>query len=156
MRKSVGALILSVFIAGALLAAASSAKATVSWGQEVTSVGMLYVGTPFKWGGKTPKGFDASGYTSFIYRESAANLHIPASSKAQYKLGRSVTKDALKEGDLVFFNTNGKDISFVGIYLGSNSFIASTSSKGVSVQKLNHPYWKKHYAGAKRILKHQY
>ncbi|WP_084374884.1 C40 family peptidase [Neobacillus soli] len=54
---------------------------------------------------------------------------------------------------MVFFNTNGKDVSFVGIYLGNNKFITVSVSKGVSIQPLDTKYWKDRYVGAKRVLK---
>ncbi|RHW39013.1 NlpC/P60 family protein [Neobacillus notoginsengisoli] len=129
------------------------AEASVSWGQEVTEVAKRYMGTPYKWGGTTAKGFDASGYTQFVYKKSAAKISLPRISKDQYKVGESVAKKDLKEGDLVFFKTNGKDVSFVGIYLGKNKFIAVTTSKGVSVQSMDTKYWKDSYVGAKRVLK---
>jgi murein DD-endopeptidase len=129
------------------------AEASVSWGQEVTEVGKLYMGVPFKWGGNTPKGFDASGYSQYIFKNSAAKMNLPHSSKAQYKFGKTVLQKNLMEGDLVFFNTDGKDVSFVGIYLGNSQFIAVTVNKGVSIQSLKSKYWKDRYVGAKRILK---
>ncbi|MCM3727053.1 C40 family peptidase [Neobacillus cucumis] len=128
------------------------AEASISWGQEVTTVAKLYIGTPFKWGGTTSKGFDASGYTKYVFKKSAAKITLPLSSKEQYKFGKSVLKKNLKEGDLVFFKTNGRDISFVGIYLGNNKFIAATSN-GVSIQSLTLKYWNDRYVGAKRVLK---
>lgn len=131
------------------------AEASVSWGQEVTEVAKLYKGTKYKWGGKTPKqGFDASGFTQFIYDDSAADIKLPRTSKEQYKVGKSVSKKDLKEGDLVFFNTNGKGVSFVGIYLEKGNFIAVTVSKGVSIQNMDSKYWKTKYVGAKRVLNH--
>ncbi|WP_043933400.1 C40 family peptidase [Bacillus sp. EB01] len=129
------------------------AEASVSWGQEVTEVAKRYIGTPYKWGGTTPKGFDASGYTQFVYKKSAAKISLPRTSKDQYKIGKAVAKKNLKEGDLVFFNTDGKGVSFVGIYLGKNKFIAVTVSKGVSIQSMDSKYWKDRYVGAKRVLK---
>ncbi|KAA9023872.1 C40 family peptidase [Niallia endozanthoxylica] len=129
------------------------AEASVSWGQEVVEVGKRYIGTKFKWAGNTPKaGFDASGYTQYIFKTSAAKMNLPHSSKGQYQLGKSVEKSQLKQGDLVFFNTDGKGISFVGIYDGNGNFLAATS-KGVKYQSLNTKYWKDRYVGAKRILK---
>lgn len=128
-------------------------EASVSWGQEVTAVAKQYMGKAYKWGGTTPKGFDASGYTQYIYKNSAPKMKLPRSSKEQYKLGKAVLKKNLKEGDLVFFNTNGKEVSFVGIYLGNNKFIAVSVSKGVSIQSLDTKYWKDRYIGAKRVLK---
>ncbi|MFC3885451.1 C40 family peptidase [Bacillus songklensis] len=59
--------------------------------------------------------------------------------KDHYKAGKAVAKKDIREGDLVFFNTNGKGVSFVGISLGS-------------VQSLNTKYWKNSYVGAKRVL----
>lgn len=131
----------------------SKTEASVSWGQEVTAVAKRYVGTPYKWGGNTPKAFDASGFTQYVFKTSAAKINLPHSSKEQYKLGKSVAKKNLKEGDLVFFNTSGKGVSFVGIYLGNSQFIAVTVSKGVTTQSLNTKYWKDRYVGAKRVLK---
>jgi murein DD-endopeptidase len=128
------------------------AEASVSWGQEVTEVAKRYVGTPYKWGGTTPKGFDASGFTQYVFKKSAAKISLPRTVKDQYKTGKAVQRKELKEGDLVFFNTNNKNVSFVGIYLGKNTFIASTT-KGVRIQDLNLKYWNDRYAGAKRVLK---
>jgi murein DD-endopeptidase len=131
----------------------SKTEASISWGQEITEVAKRFIGTPYKWGGNTPKAFDASGYTQYVYKHSAAKMNLAHSSKEQYKLGKVVSKKNLREADLVFFNTDGKGVSFVGIYLGSNKFIAVTVSKGVSIQSLTTKYWKDRYVGAKRVLK---
>ncbi|WP_082306975.1 C40 family peptidase [Bacillus sp. FJAT-27245] len=132
---------------------AKKAEASVSWGQEVSEVAKRHIGTPFKWGGTSSTGFDASGFTQFVYKKSAAKLSLPRTSADQYKTGKAIPKKDLKEGDLVFFNTNGKDVSCVGIFLGKNKFITVTSSKGVSVQSMDTAYWKDRYVGAKRVLK---
>ncbi|WP_312473092.1 C40 family peptidase [Neobacillus sp.] len=129
------------------------AEASVSWGQEVTTVAERFIGKDYKWGGNTPKGFDASGYTQYVFKNSPAKMNLPHSSKEQYKLGKAIGKKNLKEGDLVFFNTDGKGVSFVGIYLNKNQFLAVTVSKGVSIQSLNTKYWKDRYVGAKRVVK---
>jgi murein DD-endopeptidase len=134
-----------------ILGGVSMAKASPSYDQEVTETARLYIGTPFKWGGITPKGFDASGFTKYIFKETVVNKEIPRTSAAQYKGGTAVAKDKAKAGDLVFFKTNGKSVSFVGIYLGNQQFIAATS-KGVRIQSLNAKYWKDRYVGARRYL----
>ncbi|MFC3885713.1 C40 family peptidase [Bacillus songklensis] len=140
------------FVFSFMLAPISQAEASVSWGQEVTEVAKRYTGTPYQWGGTTPKGFDASGYTQYVFKISAAKISLPRTAKDQYKTGKSVQRKEVKEGDLVFFNTNNQNVSFVGIYLGKNKFIAATS-KGVRIQDLNLKYWKDRYVGAKRVLK---
>jgi murein DD-endopeptidase len=134
-----------------ILGGVTAAKASPSYDQEVTETAKLYKGTPFKWGGTTPKGFDASGFSKYIFKTTVVNKDIPRTSAAQYKGGSAVVKGKEKMGDLVFFKTNGKSISFVGIYLGNKEFIAATS-KGVRIQSLNTKYWKDSYAGARRYL----
>lgn len=142
----------------ALLAAmfapmANKAEASVSWGQEVTEVAKRYMGVKYKEGGTTTKGFDASGFTQFVFDKSAADIKLPRTSKDQYKKGVAVKKNNIKEGDLVFFNTSGKGVSFVGIALSKDKFIAVTVNKGVSIQSMNTKYWKDRYVGATRVLK---
>lgn len=134
-----------------ILGGVSAAKASPSYDQEVTETAKLYKGTPFKWGGTTPKGFDASGFTKYIFKTTVVNKNLPRTSVEQYKGGSSVAKGKERLGDLVFFKTNGKSVSFVGIYMGNKEFIAATS-KGVRIQSLNTKYWKETYVGAKRYL----
>ncbi|MEH7883902.1 C40 family peptidase [Bacillus sp. JJ1609] len=131
----------------------NKAEASVSWGQEVTEVAKRYMGVKYKTAGTTPKGFDASGFTQFVFDQSAADIKLPRTSKEQYKAGKAVNKKDIKEGDLVFFNTNGKGVSFVGIALSKDKFIAVTLSKGVSINSMNTTYWKDRYVGARRVLK---
>lgn len=129
------------------------AEASVSWGQEVTEVAKRYMGVKYMAGGTTAKGFDASGFTQFVFDKSAADIKLPRTSKDQYKKGTPVNKNNIKEGDLVFFNTSGKGVSFVGIALSKDKFIAVTVNKGVSIQSMNTKYWKDRYVGARRVLK---
>ena len=130
----------------------NKAEASVSWGQEVTEVAKRFMGVKYTAGGTTPKGFDASGFTKYVYKESAAKINLPRTAKDQYKVGTAVKQQDIREGDLVFFNTNGKDVSFVGIALNKESFIGVTVNKGVSIQSLKTKYWKDSYVGAKRVL----
>lgn len=108
-----------------------------------------YKGVPYKFGGTTPKGFDCSGYTSFVFREHKISLKRTADE--QYKQGREISKRELRKGDLVFFAINEKGASHVGIYAGNNSFWHASSSKGIMLSQLDNIYWKKYYLGARRI-----
>ena len=57
----------------------------------------------------------------------------------------------MRPGDLVFFNTTGKGVSHVGIFVGSGKFAHSSSSKGVTISSLSEDYYNR-YIGAKRIM----
>lgn len=107
-------------------------------------------GVPYKASGTSTKGFDCSGFTQYVFKK--LGVTIPHSSAAQYSLGKPVAKDQLVPGDLVFFKTNGRSVSHVGIYIGNNTFVHSESGKGVVKTSMNEPYyWAKRYVGAKRI-----
>lgn len=107
-------------------------------------------GTPYKASGTSKKGFDCSGFTSYVF--DSLGVQLPHSSAAQYELGEQVSRKDLQVGDLVFFNTNGRSVSHVGIYIGNNTFVHSESGKGVVKTKMNEPYyWNKRFVGAKRV-----
>ncbi|MCR2823407.1 C40 family peptidase [Lederbergia panacisoli] len=119
-------------------------------GDKAAAYAQTLKGKPFKWGGTTAKGFDASGFTQYVYAKSL-KVNLPRTSADQYKKGKSVALKNLKPGDLVFYKTNGKSVSFVGIYVGKQQFIGATSN-GVKIQSMNLTYWKSKYVGAKRIV----
>ncbi|ULL13254.1 NlpC/P60 family protein [Paenibacillus sp. H1-7] len=108
------------------------------------------LGAPYKWAGTTKKGFDCSGYTSFVFAK--FDIDLPHTSKGQAGLGTTVALDDLRPGDLVFYNTDGKGISHVGIYVGDGKFYHSATNKGVTVTKLSDSYYTKRFVTAKRIL----
>ncbi len=113
---------------------------------------LAYLGTQYKYGGASPdKGFDCSGLVFYIARKSMG-LHLPRSAADQAKQGAQVTRNELKRGDLVFFNTMGRRYSHVGIYVGNDRFLHAPSSGGeVRVDDMTGRYWKSRYNGARRL-----
>ncbi|WP_110929725.1 C40 family peptidase [Bacillus massiliglaciei] len=112
------------------------------------SVAKSNLGTKYKYGGTTVKGFDCSGLVQYSYKKAGKNL--PRTAAEMYKKGSKVK--TLKKGDLMFFATSkAKKPTHVAIYIGNSQFIHSASSKGVSYAKTNNSYWKPKYIGAKRI-----
>lgn len=113
--------------------------------KEVNDVlGVRYVS-----GGTSTSGFDCSGFTMYIFKQ--FGIKLPHQSGSQYQMGTKVAKADLEAGDLVFFNTNGKGVSHVGVYVGDNKFAHASSSKGIKVSSLGESYYSKRYVGAKRI-----
>lgn len=111
-------------------------------------------GTPYHYGGKNEAGFDCSGYTRFLYQQLGVSLN--ASAAEQFRQGVEVHADSLQQGDLVFFQHSNGRIFHVGMYVGeredSPAFIHASSSRGVVVDNLDQHYFRKRWAGARRIF----
>ena len=82
-----GVMVVSVLTLVALFifAQAPKALASINYGEEVSEVAKTYVDSPYKWGGTTTKGFDASGFTQYVYKNAATKMNIPRTSALQYK-----------------------------------------------------------------------
>lgn len=145
-------------VSGTISKTSSSAPAVSRSGANVDASRLLadaaqYLGTPYKYGGAGPGGFDCSGFTSFIFGR--AGISLPRTAAGQYSVGVAVDKANLMPGDLVMFNSGGGGISHVGIYCGNGQFIHSSSprSGGVIYSSLNSGYYLNTYVGARRVLR---
>ena len=111
------------------------------------------VGTPYRYGGNTPEsGFDCSGLVNYVYRD-MLDLRLPRTSRelAAWQ-GPKIDQNRLTAADLVFFGSDG-DISHVGIYVGEGRFVHAPRTGGtVRLDRLDGPWWRDHYSGAKRVL----
>jgi len=131
----------------------SSNAGAAGSGGEVVRVAKRYKGARYKWGGASPKGFDCSGFTWYVYQK-AANMDITRGVEGQWKRGHAVSRGKLRPGDLVFFeNTFERGLSHVGIFIKGKNFIhAENENTGVVISSLDSDYYRKHYAGARRLL----
>lgn len=111
-----------------------------------------FLGVPYVWGGETPKGFDCSGFVQYVYAKHGVNL--PRTADIQATVGQKIErKEDLMPGDLVFFASDYKNISHVGIYVGDNKMIhASSGYHKIAFDDLTREYRVDHYMGARRIL----
>jgi hypothetical protein len=106
---------------------------------------------PYKFGGNTILGIDCSAYVKKVYGLMGVNL--PRTAREQFKEGEEIDKEELSIGDLVFFRTYASFPSHVGIYLGNNLFIHSSSKgKKVTIDSLDAPYYLKRFIGGKRLI----
>ncbi|MCE5975652.1 C40 family peptidase [Pseudomonas sp. JR33AA] len=134
---------------GAYVAAMSPKQSS-----DVLSRAVNVLGTPYVWGGSSPKkGFDCSGLVKYAFND-VADVDLPRTSNAMAQgHGVKVAKGDLKPGDLIFFNIKSRRVNHVAIYLGNDRFIhAPRRGKRVSIDTLSKPYWQKHYVVAKRVL----
>jgi murein DD-endopeptidase / murein LD-carboxypeptidase len=110
-----------------------------------------WLGTPYRLGGTSERGIDCSGFAYQLY-DKVFNTVIGNNSRNIFSRVNPVSKEELKEGDLVFFKINSRAISHVGVYLGDNKFAHASSSRGVMISNLNEPYWKRYYYKGGRLL----
>lgn len=120
---------------------------------EITSRSVLLLGTPYKLGGTRPsEGLDCSGLIAHVFQD-AFSLRFPRTVEEQAIVGQEIPKSALLPGDLVFFNTQGRKNSHVGIYLGESRFIHAPTQRGVvRIESLQQSYWSSRFDQARRLL----
>jgi cell wall-associated NlpC family hydrolase len=120
--------------------------------RSLASAALGALGVKYRFGGDTPStGFDCSGLVSYA-AEKSLGLKLPRKSSEMARLGKSVDRNELKKGDLVFFNTRGHRFSHVGIYLGDRKFVhAPRAGSVVRIESMDIAYWKKRYNGARRL-----
>ncbi len=111
-----------------------------------------WFGTPYRFGGTGRAGIDCSAFVRELYAHVFGTDLVRTAMQQFGSVKRLLSRDSLKEGDLVFFKTVKSRISHVGIYLANNHFVHSCSSKGVTVSSLDEEYWSRTYASAGRIL----
>lgn len=113
---------------------------------------LLALGTDYRYGGASPvTGYDCSGLVAHVFKQ-AWGLRLPHNARAQSKYGTAVSLAELQPGDLVFFNTQHRAFSHVGIYLGNGRFVhAPRTGEEVKVERLHIRYWMSRFDGARRL-----
>lgn len=111
-----------------------------------------WIGTPYAYGGSTKDGIDCSSFTCRLMND-IFNLSIPRTAKEQYDACVRVHKENLREGDLVFFSTEGsrRGVSHVGVYLGNDYFVHSSTSSGVMISNLDEDYFSTRFISGGRL-----
>lgn len=115
-----------------------------------------WVGTKYKYGGSSRNGVDCSGLTHLMYKSVYGKTLSRQSNLILTNDCKRISKSQLKEGDLIFFRTDGKKSSVpnhVGIYLKQNKFIHSSSSKGVVISDLTTDYYVKNWITGGKVIK---
>lgn len=127
-------------------------------GETIVKTAMQYIGVPYRHGTSSPKSFDCSGFTSYVFKQ--YDINLSRSSRTQYTQGQVIkNKSDLRAGDLVFFQgRSGKGgVGHVGIVAEvhkdkSFTFVHASTSKGITTEQSTTAYYSQRYVGARRIL----
>jgi uncharacterized protein YgiM (DUF1202 family) len=121
---------------------------------DVVRVAQQFLGAPYLWGGATPRGFDCSGFTQYVYRQVGVRLPRTANQQYSSRVGKRIkSMSALAPGDLVYFErtTEESGITHAGIYVGGGRIIAARSERlGVRYVSLYEPFWNTRFVGGIR------
>ncbi len=130
---------------------AVAAAPTSGGNTTIRTAALRFLGIRYAAGGSSNWGLDCSGYTQAVYRSMGVSL--PRTAASQFRSGYAVGRSNLQAGDLMFFNTMGRGVSHVAIYLGNGSFANANSYYGrTMIDNLSNPYWSSRYIGARRVM----
>ncbi len=129
-----------------------SLEKSIPLSSQLYTTAVAQLGVRYRLGGTTPRGFDCSGFTQYVYGKS--NVAISRTCEKQIGEGIIVAKEDLRPGDLVFFDgTNHPTalVTHVGMYIGDGKMIHA-GSEGIVIVDLDHHYFARHYLCARRIV----
>lgn len=143
--------VLAALLASAAVAGEPQAEAPQPDKPNMIERALSWLGVRYRFGGQDEKkGFDCAG---LVRRAFSSVIDLPRTAAAQFRQGCLVERHELQPGDLVFFrNTYKRGISHVGIYIGNGEFVhAASRRRAVVVDRLDSPYFRQRFAGARRI-----
>lgn len=125
--------------------------------RRVLDSGEEFIGTPYVWGGSTPRGFDCSGFVQYVFREHGVELPRTSRQMAHAGVHVPVRIASLAPGDLMLFSGTTSTISHVAIYAGNGRILHSSSSgHGVGYDRLDDTkrgrYFTSHFVAARRVI----
>lgn len=130
----------------------NSSSSSNSKADKVISMAKSKLGCKYVWGAQGPSTFDCSGLMVYCFKNSAG-INLPRTSKEQSSYGTKVSKSNLKAGDMVFFNTSGKGVSHVGLYIGNGNMIhAPKPGDVVKIVSINTSYYNSRFVTGRRVL----
>lgn len=107
-----------------------------------------WLGTPYRYGGRDHSGIDCSAFVQNVFKETG--IELPRTAQHQFEFSTMISRSKAEIGDLVFFRKT-KKITHVGIYMGDDKFIHSSTSNGVIFSSLNDTWYSDHFHSIGRI-----
>lgn len=141
-----------------LLSEPGQSEETAALTADMLGFAKRFMGTRYVHGGRSPKGFDCSGFTSYVY--SNFGYTLSPSSAVQSTQGRKIQRSEVQPGDLLFFTGRAAKSGRVGHVAiavsadpvsGEITFIHAARS-GIRIDKLSAPYYAARFLSARRVL----
>ncbi|GIV27099.1 MAG: lipoprotein [Bacteroidia bacterium] len=110
-----------------------------------------WYGVPYKYGECSKNGVDCSGFVNLLYQKVYHKTLERKSEDIFHKQCKKIKHSEVKEGDLVFFKIESKEITHVGVYLKNDKFVHASTKKGVIISDLNEPYFQKYFYAFGRV-----
>ena len=94
-------------------------------GSDIVRAAREYLGVRYKWGGNTPRAFDCSGFTRWVFAR--YGIELPRTAHEQAAFGSAPFPGDLRPGDLLFFY-GGQGAQHIAIYVGADTIIHASST----------------------------
>ena len=115
---------------------------------DIVQTALAQQGKKYRLGNKGPDYFDCSGLVYYSYRR--AGISVPPTADAQGRFGAEIPHDNVRPGDLVLFKIKNDD--HIGIMVNNSDFIHASKSRGVAVDSINLPYWRRYLTGFRCVI----
>jgi probable lipoprotein NlpC len=110
-----------------------------------------WLGTPYRFGGLDKDGVDCSGF-AFLLQQQVYGINLPRMTSQQVTTIKRKYEEQLQEGDLVFFDFDGKKFSHVGVYLQNDYIVHASTKKGIMLVKLHDPAMYKYFSRCGSVI----
>lgn len=107
-------------------------------------------GVPYVLGGNGYSGVDCSSFLQIVFAD-YFEVQLPRVTVDQIKTGKSVKKNSIRIGDIVFFKT-GRKTMHAGVMINDQQFMHASTSSGVMISALQERYWSDAYLTTRRVL----
>ncbi len=117
--------------------------------ENIVLTALSYMERPYQFGANDLYRMDCSAFVQRVFEVN--RIRLPRSTAEQSRVGVQVGLEDLKPGDLLFFTTYRPGPSHVGIYIGNGRFVHASEKAGITINRIDEPYWSKRFLFARRV-----